>query len=495
MFERYTERARRVIFFARYEASQLGSPYIETEHVLLGLLREDKVLANRFLRSQASMESIRKQIEARRTMGEKVSTSVDLPLSNESKRVLAYAAEEAEKLSNNQIGTEHLLLGVLREENCFAAAILHERGLRHASVLEELSRNRHSPEKQVVNRPSVFSHCVRDLTRAAMDGQLDPLIGRDHELSSVVEILCSRARNNPVLVGEPGVGKTAIVYGLAQLIADGTAPRFLAGKRILAIDLGSAVAGWRRGGQFEARFSAALRDLTEPRNTIILVDDVGAFGGPGEESGDASNFLKAVVSHDQIRCIWEATGPGYEDTLRKIGWLGRVSRAVNVQPLNLTDAERVLHGLKDRYEKYHGVTYKDEALTYAARYAIRYMPNRCLPASAIDILDAAGTRVKLQHADLPKEAAEIKKRIRFISHRMEAAIANHEFEKARFYSDEEHKERDNLRALYEKHHIDESAVGVVSREEIERVVSQLTGISVDSIRRDAADAQDHPDRQ
>jgi ATP-dependent Clp protease ATP-binding subunit ClpC len=221
MFERYTEKARRVIFFARYEASQFGSPYIETEHLLLGLLREDKALANRFLRSHAAVESIRKQIEGHTTIREKVSTSVDLPLSHECKRVLAYGAEEAERLNHKHI----------------AAEILHERGLRLTTIREELQRSQ--SEKVASARPkesSLLAEFSRDLTQAAMDNTLDPLIGRDYELERVVQILCRRTKNNPVLIGEPGVGKTAIVEGLAQRIAEGDVPSFLADKRILALD-------------------------------------------------------------------------------------------------------------------------------------------------------------------------------------------------------------------------------------------------------------------
>ena len=255
MFERYTEKARRVIFFARYEASQFGSPYIETEHLLLGLLREDKALTNRFLRSHASVDSIRKQIEARTTVREKVSTSVDLPLSNECKRVLAYAAEEAESLGHKHIGTEHLLLGLLREEKCFAAEILLERGLKLAQIREELGRvtQEKAPPQQRQHDSSLLAEFSRDLTQAAMDGQLDPLVGRDAELERVIQILCRRTKNNPVLIGEPGVGKTAIVEGFAQRVINGDVPELLADRRIVVLDLAMMVAGTKYRGQFEER--------------------------------------------------------------------------------------------------------------------------------------------------------------------------------------------------------------------------------------------------
>src|SRR5512138_2877500 len=273
MFERYTEKARRVIFFARYEASQFGSPYIETEHLLLGLLREDKALTNRFLRSHTSVESIRKQIEGHTTIREKVSTSVDLPLSNECKRVLAYAAEEAERLSHKHIGTEHLLLGLLREEKCFAAEILHERGLRLSTIREELARTsqeKAQPQRASSRESSLLSEFSRDLTQAAQDTQLDPLVGRDQELERVVQILCRRTKNNPVLIGEPGVGKTAIVEGLAQRIADGEVPSFLSDKRILALDLSLIVAGTKYRGQFEERLKTIMKELMENQNAIVF---------------------------------------------------------------------------------------------------------------------------------------------------------------------------------------------------------------------------------
>src|SRR5215472_4026340 len=336
MFERYTEKARCVIFFARYEASQFGSPCIETEHLLLGLLREDKSLANRFLRSNASVESIRKQIEAHTTMREKVSTSVDLPLSHECKRVLAYGAEEAERLNHKHIGTEHLLLGLLREEKCFAADILHERGLRLSQVREDVARQ--SSEK-MSNRPkesSLLSEFSRDLTQAAIDGLLDPLVGRDYELERVVQILCRRTKNNPVLIGEPGVGKTAIVEGLAQRIADGDVPSFLSDKRILALDLSLIVAGTKYRGQFEERLKTIMKELMEHQNAVIFIDELHTLVGAGSAEGslDAANILKPALSRGEIQCIGATTPAEYRKSIEKDRSLERRFQAVKVPPPN-----------------------------------------------------------------------------------------------------------------------------------------------------------------
>src|SRR5450631_1136212 len=485
MFERYTEKARRVIFFARYEASQFGSPCIETEHLLLGLLREDKALANRFLRSSASVESIRKQIEAHTTLREKVSTSVDLPLSHECKRVLAYAAEEAERLNHKHIGTEHLLLGLLREEKCFAADILHERGLRLTQVRDEIQRS--SSEKVSSNRPkesSLLSEFSRDLTQAAMDGLLDPLIGRDTELDRVIQILCRRTKNNPVLIGEPGVGKTAIVEGLAQKVADGDVPSFLADKRILALDLSLIVAGTKYRGQFEERLKTIMKELMENQNAIIFIDELHTLVGAGSAEGslDAANILKPALSRGEIQCIGATTPAEFPKSIEKDRSLERRFQAVKVPPPNEEDAVKIMFGIKDRYEKFHAVSYTDESIEAAVSHSNRYIPDRFLPDKAIDLIDEAGARVKLRQTSLPEEITEVQKRIKFIVHRMDSAIANHEFEKARFYSDEERKERENLRALRDKYHLDDSAAGIVDREDIEDVVSRWTGVPITSIK-------------
>ncbi len=487
MFERYTEKARRVIFFARYEASQYGSPYIETEHLLLGLMREDKALANRFLRSHGSIESIRKEIESRITIRERISTSVEVPLSQECKRILNFAAEEAERLGHKHVGTEHLLLGILREEKCFSAEILSERGLRLSSLREELTRN--AGEKVQVNRAketSLLAEFSRDLTQAALEGQLDPLVGRDKEVERVIQILCRRTKNNPVLIGEPGVGKTAIVEGLAQRIADSDVPPFLADKRILSLDLSLIVAGTKYRGQFEERLKTIMKELMENQSAIIFIDELHTLVGAGSAEGslDAANILKPALSRGEIQCLGATTPSEYRKSVEKDRSLERRFQTVKVSSPNEEESIAVLQGVRERYEKFHAVSYTDEAIQYAVYLSSRYIPDRFLPDKAIDLIDEAGARVKLRQATLPDEVAEIQKRVKFITHRMETAIANHEFEKARFYSEEERKEKENLRQLRERLKLDDSTTGIVTREDIEEVVSRWTGVIVTTIKED-----------
>ncbi|HXR97386.1 MAG TPA: ATP-dependent Clp protease ATP-binding subunit [Terriglobales bacterium] len=484
MFERYTEKARRVIFFARYEASQCGSPYIESEHLLLGLLREDKALTNRFLRTHASLEAIHKEIESRTVAREKGSTAVDLPLSHECKRILNYAAEEAERLGHKHIGTDHLLLGLLREERSFAAEMLQNRGLRLAQVREELSRS--SQERGAV-RPKESSLLVefsRDLTQAALDGLLDPLVGRQYELERVIQILCRRTKNNPVLIGEPGVGKTAIVEGLAQKIADGDVPSFLAEKRILALDLSLIVAGTKYRGQFEERLKTIMKELIENQNIIIFIDELHTLVGAGSAEGslDAANILKPTLSRSEIQCIGATTPAEYRKSIERDRSLERRFQSVKVPPPDESEAIQVLEGIKDRYEKFHAVSYTDEALRFAVLHASRYIPDRFLPDKAIDLLDEAGARVKLRQTTVPEEMAAVQKQLKVTSHRMNSSIANQEFEKARFYSDEERKERDHLRALRDKYNLDDTVAGVVTREDIEDVVARCTGVPVHAVK-------------
>src|SRR5579862_1408032 len=486
MFERYTERARRVIFFARYEASQFGSTTIETEHLLLGLIREDKNLTNRFLRNHSSIESIRKEIEGRTTIREKVSTSIDLPLSNECKRILAYAAEEAERLNHRHIGTEHLLLGILREEKCVAAEILHERGLRLNAIREELARS--VVDRQTLIKPKetpLLSEFSRDLTQAAMDGALDPLVGRDAEIDRVIQILCRRTKNNPVLIGDPGVGKTAIVEGLAQRIVDGEVPSFLADKRILVLDLSLIVAGTKYRGQFEERLKTIMKELVDNPNTVVFIDELHTLVGAGSAEGslDAANILKPALSRGEIQCIGATTPAEYRKSIEKDRSLERRFQAVKVGAPSENEAVRILQGVKARYEKFHMVNYTDEAIEAAVYLSNRYIPDRFLPDKAIDLLDEAGARVKLRQATLPSEMTDIQRRIKFIVARMESAISSKDFEKAEHYKNQEQLERENLRNVREKFNISETtSMGVVTKADIEDVVSRWTGVPVNSIK-------------
>src|SRR5919106_749918 len=394
MFERYTERARRVLFFARYEASQLGSISIETEHLLLGLIREGKGLTSRiFARSHLSLENIRKDIEGRAVFREKVSTSVEIPFSAETKRVLQYAAEEADRLLHNYIGTEHLLLGILREERSVAATILMEKGMRLNTVREDIVAllNEKTTLTRVKETP-LLAEFSRDLTDAAMKNQLDPLVGRHIELERVQQVLCRRTKNNAVLIGEPGVGKTAIVEGLAQ----------------------------------------------NP-NIILFIDDLHTLVGAGSAEGslDAANILKPALSRGEIRCIGATTPAEYRKYIEKDRSLERRFQAIKVDPPGERETIEILLGVKDRYENFHHVEYTREAIEAAVYQSNRYITDRFLPDKAIDLVDEAGARAKLREAGYSEEFGEINKSIRVAVEQMESAVSQKDFEKAQFYREQE----------------------------------------------------------
>jgi ATP-dependent Clp protease ATP-binding subunit ClpC len=400
MFERYTEKARRVIFFARYEASQFGASQIEAEHVLLGLIREDKNLTTRlFHRSHANIESIRKVIEERTVLRDRITNSIDLPLSGEAKRVLAYAAEESEKFGHRHIGTEHLLLGLLREENSVAAEILYDRGLRLSEIRQDLMRQVNMERNASARKetPHLFEFS-RDLTEAALEGRLDPLVGRENEIDRVIQILCRRTKNNPVLIGEPGVGKTAIVEGLAQRIINGDVPSFLIDKRILALDLSLIVAGTKYRGQFEERMKTIMRELMENPQYIVFIDELHTLVGAGSAEGslDAANILKPALSRGEVQCIGATTPSEFRKSIERDRSLERRFQAVKVPAPDESETIRIIEGIKDRYESYHNVRYADDAVEAAVYQSNRYLPERFLPDKAIDIIDEAGARVKLR---------------------------------------------------------------------------------------------------
>jgi len=379
VFERYTEKARRVIFFARYEASQYGSPYIETEHLLLGLMREDKALANRFLRQQGSIESIRKEIEARITIRERISTSVEVPLSAECKRILNMAAEEAERLGHKHVGTEHLLLGILREEKCFGAEILMERGLRLSALREELQRT--TGEKTAAARPketSLLAEFSRDLTQSASEGALDPLVGREkrsgagdpdtvpaHEKQSRVDRGTRRGQDGHCRrTGAAHFGWRCAVVPFRQAHS-------VAG---LVINC----CGHEISRQFEERLKTIMKELMESQNAIVFIDELHTLVGAGSAEGslDAANILKPALSRGEIQCIGATTPGEYRKSVEKDRSLERRFQAVKVPAPSEDEAIQVIAGVRERYEKFHAVSYTDEALRYAVYLSNRYIPDR-----------------------------------------------------------------------------------------------------------------------
>jgi len=480
MFERYTERARRVLFFARYEATQLGSTSIETEHLLLGLIREGKGLTSRiFARSHLSLESIRKEIEGRTIFKEKVSTSVDIPFSPETKRVLQSSAEEADRLLHTYIGTEHLLLGLLREEHSVASSILHEKGMRLSSVRDDIVQLLN--EKTTPVRPKetpLLAEFSRDLTDAAARHQLDPLVGRSLEVERVQQVLCRRTKNNVVLIGEPGVGKTAIVEGLAQKIVDGEAPPFLADKRVLALDLSLIVAGTKYRGQFEERLKAIMKELIDNPNIIVFIDELHTLVGAGSAEGslDAANILKPALSRGQIRCVGATTPAEYRKYIEKDRSLERRFQAVKVDPPTEEESLQIMLGVKDRYEAFHHVEYTPEALEAAVYQSSRYITDRFLPDKAIDLIDEAGARVKLREARQRPSAGDY-------SRQVVVPVPPIDLDDDLGRSDEGGVAlvREALTVQPRGHRV------VVGRQDIDEVVSKWTGVPLTSITEDEGD--------
>src|SRR5580765_4473952 len=485
MFERYTERARRVLFFARYEASQLGSISIETEHLLLGLIREGKGLTSRiFARSHLSLENIRKEIEGRTVFREKVSTSVEIPFSAETKRVLQFAAEEADRLLHNYIGTEHLLLGILREERSVAASILMEKGMRLHTVREDIVQllNEKTTLTRVKETP-LLAEFSRDLTEAAMKNILDPLVGRDYELERVQQVLCRRTKNNAVLIGEPGVGKTAIVEGLAQKIVYGDVPHFLADKRLLALDISLIVAGTKYRGQFEERLKAIMKELTDNPTIIVFIDELHTLVGAGSAEGslDAANILKPALSRGEIRCIGATTPAEYRKYIEKDRSLERRFQAVKVDPPSEKETVQVLLGIKDRYESFHHVEYTQEAIEAAVYQSSRYITDRFLPDKAIDLIDEAGARAKLRDAETVAEASDSSRAVRVRVEPGDETAAD----KAWLYRDHDLQGRESVQLVRERMEVaSASSRLVIGRAEIDEVVSKWTGVPLTSVNED-----------
>ena len=489
MFEKYSERARRALFFARYEASKLGSRVIESEHLLLGILREGAEGVTEILhRYQVRPDELRREIEGEKPFVERLSSTAELPLSEEAKRVLAFAAQEAEGLGHPLVGCEHLLLGVLRTEGSLGMRLLEEHGLDVLGVRDEIETlSREHESKQPKRDLPFLAEFGRDLTGLAAQGAFDPLVGREEEVDRIIQILSRRTKNNPILLGEPGVGKTAIVEGLAQRIADGRVPVFLANRRLVALDLSLIVAGTKYRGQFEERLKGILKELREARETIVFIDEIHALIGAGSAEGslDAANILKPALSRGEISCIGATTLKEYRKYVEKDRSLLRRFQAIQVSPATNEETYQILAGIKDRYESFHQVRYQDEALRTAIYQSSRYIPDRHQPDKAIDVLDEAGAKVKLRRVRDTQQLHRVELEVRQVVREMKAAISEKDFERAVRLREREIELRDEVARMGSA--IEEEGLLEVTRRDVEEVVAAWTGIPLAHLEHDEAE--------
>jgi ATP-dependent Clp protease ATP-binding subunit ClpC len=490
MFEKYNEKARRALFFARYEASKLGSRVIESEHILLGVLREgEEIIKEIFSRFNIKPEQIRREVEGDRLFVDRISSSVELPLSEESKKILAYAAHEAESMLHQYVGTEHLLIGILRVESSTAARILSSKGLNVYTVREEtisILKEREA-DKQKKELPFLAEY-ARDLTQMAHGAQFDPLIGREKEVERIIQILSRRTKNNPILLGEPGVGKTAIVEGLAQRIVDGNVPLFIANKRILSLDLSLIVAGTKYRGQFEERLKGIIKELKENQDIIIFIDEIHSLIGAGSAEGslDAANILKPALSRGEISCVGATTIREYRRYIEKDRSLLRRFQAINVAPPNEDETFQILEGVKERYEGFHKVKYSDSAIRAAVYQSNRYITDRFFPDKAIDIIDEAGAKVKLRRVADTQNLRRLEAEIRSIVKEMKKAISDKDFEKAVFLREREIELKDEVERMKQERESTGEELMEVTKRDIEEIISSWTDIPVTSIEADEA---------
>jgi ATP-dependent Clp protease ATP-binding subunit ClpC len=491
MFEKYNEKARRALFFARYEASKLGSKVIESEHILLGILREgEDIIKEIFSRFNVKPDDIRREIEGDRIFVERISSTAELPLSEESKKILAYASHEAESMVHPYVGTEHLLIGILRVDGSVAGRLLTARGFNLYGVREEtisLIKEREA-SKQKKELP-FLSEYSRDLTAAATSGSFDPLIGREKEVERIIQILSRRTKNNPILLGEPGVGKTAIVEGLATRIIEGNVPLFLSTKKILALDLSLIVAGTKYRGQFEERLKGILKELRENDDIIVFIDEIHSLIGAGSAEGslDAANILKPALSRGEISCIGATTMREYRKYIEKDRSLLRRFQAILVSPPTETETFEILEGVKERYEQFHKVRYSPEAIKTAVYQSNRYITDRFFPDKAIDILDEAGAKVKLKRVADTQNLRKLEGEVKQIVKEMKKAISDKDFEKAVFLREREIELKDEIERVKLTSSERPESSQEVTRRDIEEIISSWTGIPVSSLQMEEAE--------
>ncbi len=492
MFNRFTERARKVVLLAKEEAKRFNHDYIGTEHILLGLVREGEGVAAAVLANLGlSSEKIRIEVEKLVKAGPSTLVSGDIPFTPKAKKVMELAMDEAVSLGHNYIGTEHLLLGLLREGEGVASQVLINLGLDLNKVRGEVMRllgsatpgfgfaQKSSAAVRGARKTPALDAFARDLTELAKQDKLDPVIGREKEIERVIQILGRRTKNNPVLLGEAGVGKTAIVEGLAQSIITGDIPELLRNKRILILDLALMVAGTKYRGQFEERIKAVIEEIKRNENLIVFIDELHTLVGAGGAEGaiDASNILKPALSRGDIQCIGATTLDEYRKHIEKDAALERRFQTIVVEPPSVEETIEILKGLRDKYEAHHKVKFTDEALEAAARLSDRYISGRFLPDKAIDVIDEAGSRSRLAAMTTPPDLKELEGEISNLKKEKEAAVDKQDFEKAAEFRDLERKTKDKLITTKKDWSREKGEVEAeVTEEDIAAIVAKWTGV-------------------
>ena len=488
MHDKFTERVRKVIFLAREEASRLQHDSIGTEHLLLGLLREGEGIAATVLSNLGlDLDQIRQAVESMVAQTGGTLTIGEIPFTSNAKRVLELSVEEARQLGHNYVGTEHLLLGLIREGEGVAAKVLADMGVDRKKVREETLKllgghpqQPQSESEEKADTPSL-NQFGRDLTQLAREGKLDPIFGREAEIERVVQILCRRKKNNPILIGEPGVGKTAIAEGLSQRIVEGKVPELLRNHRLITLDLASVVAGTKYRGQFEERLKNIMNEIRESQDTIIFIDELHTIVGAGGAEGaiDASNMLKPALARGELQCIGATTLDEYRKYIEKDGALERRFQTVMVDPPSLDTTIQILKGLRDKYEAHHRIHYTDQALVAAVKLSDRFIADRYLPDKAIDVIDEAGARARLSVSTLPNELRDLDAKIEKVASEKEASIRAQEFEKAASFRDKEKELRQEYYRLKKEWNETKSTRRIeVSEDDIAFVISSMTKIPV-----------------
>jgi ATP-dependent Clp protease ATP-binding subunit ClpC len=501
MYERFTDRARKVMQLANQEAQRFNHEYIGTEHVLLGLIKEGSGVAANVLKNlDVDLRKIRLEVEKLVQSGPDMVTMGKLPQTPRAKKVIEYSMEEARNLNHNYVGTEHILLGLLREQEGVAAQVLMNLGLKLEEVREEvlnlLGHGLEGPEgerggrgggveeaggegRKSRSKTPALDSFGRDLTELARQKKLDPVIGRETEIERAIQILSRRTKNNPVLLGEAGVGKTAIVEGFAQRVIEGDVPELLMDRRIVVLDLAMMVAGTKYRGQFEERIKAVMNEVRRAKNTILFIDELHTLVGAGGAEGaiDASNVLKPALARGEIQCIGATTLDEYRKYIEKDSALARRFQEILIEPTSPEDTVAILRGLRDRYEEHHRVQITDDAIQAAVDLSDRYITGRCLPDKAIDVIDESGARVRLKSMSKPPNLKEIDEEVEVLNRQKEEAVANQDFEQAAKLRDQadklKKKKQQITKEWREKSH---ENGGVVDEDVIAEVVSKMTGI-------------------